>query len=196
MLPSPGNFNFYKNDRNSKKLGTPPSSISELVVGTTYDLDKTILTKKGKKFEISKQSGQKDPTAPYKSVSVIVYSDGILFTGEDTFLGFKTGKKWKQLLFKNMQHIVAVEDALNITYTDDYRCNFKPELKPNQSKNMETWNEFLCFVDDKITMFPNISKTLNNHRKLCAAKLGGRRKTKRSKRSRRNKKCKRRTRRS
>ena len=198
MLLSPGNYNFYKNDRNAKKSDTPPRLISVLVAGTPYDLDKNILNQEGKRFEISKQRGKNDPTAPYKPVSVIVYRDGILFTGEDTFLGFKTGKKWKQLLFEKMKSIVALEDALNITLNDDYRCNFKPELKPNHSKNMETWNKFLCFVDDKITMFPNISKSL----KLCPAKSGGRRKTKRSKRSKytirnkRNKKCKRHTRRS
>jgi len=192
MLPSPGNFNFYKNDRNENKSDTKLSLISKLVEGTKYDLDKNILSLDGKKFEISKQSGQKDPNAPYKPVSVIVYRDGILFTGEDTFLVFKTGKKWKQLLFKNIEHMVAVEDALNITYTDDYRCNFKPELKPNHSKNMETWNEFLCFVDDNISMFSNISNSLRNHRNVCG-KAGGRRKTKHSKHSRRNKKYKRRT---
>jgi hypothetical protein len=199
MIPSPGNFNFYKNDRNANKSDTKPELISELVKGAKYNLDEEILKQEGKKFEISKQSGQKDPTAPYKPVSVIVYRDGILFTGEDTLLGFKIGKKWKQLLFEDMQSIVALEDALNITLNDDYRCNFKPELKPNHSKNMETWNAFLCFVDGKISAFSRISSSLNGHRKLCTAKSGGRRKTKRSKRTirtRRNKKCKHRTRRS
>ena len=199
----------------------PILPIGNLIVGAKSKLQEDILRGQGKRFEISKQIGNGNTNKGYKPVSVIVYDNGILFTGEDTFLGAKTGNKiWKHILFGNITGMKVFADQLQITChidSKDHIYTFRPEFKELESKPdnlnsykiMSTWNEFLCFLANKTTR-SKIHASLQEQRAACAkppfdlvhnplAKAGGKRKTKRSKRSkrtRRNKKCKRRTRRS
>lgn len=173
------------------------------VEGVEYNLDEDILNLQGKRFELNKERGKSDKhNQPYKSTSVIVYGDGILFVGESNDIsskiqGFfsrmqgKSGKKeWKKLLFSEMKSMQVLGDELRIRMNNDYTCNFKTD----DSKNDTTWEPFICFVYKNVKPFGNLLSGFKGHYYSCVKNnIGGQRKTKRSKR---NKKSKRRTRRS
>jgi hypothetical protein len=172
------------------------------VEGVEYNLDEDILGLQGKRFELNKERGKSDRhNQPYKSTSVIVYHDGILFIGESNQLFSKMqrffskmvdkeGKKeWKKLLFEDMQSMQVLGDELRIRMNDDYMCN----LKMADSKNEKKWELFICYLYENAKHFLNLKKAFKDHHYSCVKNnIGGQRKTKRSKRS---KKCKRRTRR-
>lgn len=173
------------------------------VEGVEYNLDEDILDLQGKRFELNKERGKSDRhNQPYKSTSVIVYPDGILFIGESNKLFAKMqrffskmvdneGKKeWKKLLFSEMKSMQVLGDELRIRMNNDYTCNFRTD----DSKNDTTWEPFICFVYKNVKPFDNLLSGFKEHHYSCVKnnKFGGQRKTKRSKR---NKKSKRRTRR-
>lgn len=183
------------------------------VEGVEYNLDEDILDLQGKRFELNKERGKSDRhNQPYKSTSVIVYPDGILFIGESNQLFSKMqrffskmvdkeGKKeWKKLLFSEMKLMYVSGDELRIRMNDDYMCN----LKMADSKNDTTWELFICYLYKNAKHFPNLKKAFkeennpnvnsySHHYPCIKNNIGGQRKTKRSKR---NKKSKRRSRRS
>jgi hypothetical protein len=219
---------------NEQNIVTPPAinvplradisqlPIRHLINGAKSELKGDVLDKPGKRFEISKRIGTDELKEDYKPVSVIVYLDGLLFTGEDTIFGVKTANKiWKKISFGDIQSIMLEGDAtLKITFLRKTNSFFKKSeeeitytFKKLESKPI--WDAFLCFLADKTRLFIDIrSNFLGDLRQSCVkkrsnsnpsfnlvhnpllGKAGGRRKTKRSKRSRRNKKCKRYTRRS
>jgi|UniRef100_A0A6C0BJ80 hypothetical protein len=189
------------------------------VDGVEYKLDPKILEFHGDRFKIIKNTGSipKSGGSPtFKPTLVIVYQDGILFTGEPegifdkafTFLSNK--KQWKQLLFADMQSMNVRVNDLNIHMKD----NKQYILKINDSQNVKTneieWESFICCLYEKVknknianlrNEFKDDTKPKNYYRyspfkcirPISSPNMGGQRKTKRSKRS---KKCKRRTRRS
>ena len=185
-----------------------------IVDRTKHTLDRDTLDLEGKKFEILKQSGKEENPKPpkFKDTSVIVYPNGILFTGELTSIFDKISydKEWKQLLFAKMKSMkLPLGDALHIEMEKGW-YNFKKPFEYNDAK----WEQFICAVYENVKVLslsnakvlPLLNDFKNSHYKCIknnasasSNQYGGRRKTKRSKRSMRltrNKKCKRRTRRS
>jgi hypothetical protein len=200
-------------------------SIRQLIAGIDHTLDETTLNMTGKRFEVIKERGQsKRRNMRFKPISVIVYPDGILFTGESKkmfapivriFKGAEEGEKeWKQLLFEDMLSMKLFPDRLEIVMK--YQVDNKNYLCNLQKNDPKEWESFICYV---YTTLKDNSK--NNSNKFLNLRNEFKDDTKpknyyrysqfkcirpisspnmggqrKTKRSKRSKKCKRRTRRS